>query len=504
MVGASPRTKDPFGLVGQTLDQRFSVEEVVAEGGFGVVYRAQQLTLDRPVALKALKLDEAAGRPADFQQRFAEEARTMARLKHPHIADVYDTGISTIAAPGGGTRQIPWIALEWLEGHTLEEVLSRRRGARGLPPAEALAFMRSALEAVAHAHRQGVAHRDIKPGNIMLTRTAAGSTLRILDFGISKIMQPDEAPGTGRTRTSGAYAFSPGYAAPDQISGGRTGPWTDVHALGLVLTEVLTDEPPVSGEDIAVFSQLLSERRPTPGSKGRDLGPWEAVLARALALQPSDRWRDAGALLAALDATVLEADRASRDSRSGKVNPVPAGAATVPVPHTGDVPVPPVASPAADSSRRPAKQQRAVTFTQDWRNDGDQAAPARRSRLVSLALVLVLVLAAAGAAVLYLRRPDGGGGEAASGRQVPAPPSAETRPTEQTPPAPAPSPPAPPAAPAPIPAATEAPPAAVTATGEKDPRPARQAKPKRTPPRSPRSPLPRAPSDGDPTQVEIR
>jgi hypothetical protein len=476
-------TRDSFGLVGQVLDQRFRVDEVIAEGGFGVVYRAHQLRLDRTVALKALKIDES-GRPlSDFRERFADEARTMARLKHPHIADVYDSGISELPAPGGGMRQIPWIALEWLEGSTLEQWLEKRRGSGGQSPAEALAFLRSALEGVAHAHRQGVAHRDIKPGNMMLTRTPVGSTLRILDFGISKLMQPDETPGTGRTRTAGGYAFSPGYAAPDQISGGRTGPWTDVHALGLVLTEVLTDEPPVSGPDIAIFSQLLGESRPTPGSKGKQVGPWEAIIARALALQPSDRWRDAGALLAALEATVTEAERAFRQAREGRQNAGPA-APTVRAPATASS----QAALAPDPVGRereviPDRRARAQEVVPEARAAGTttEQVPrgARRWLLPALAAVALAVAAAVG---LNLRQ-----------RQTDRP---QTAPIASPTPAPVP---AAAAQPSPRPAPSEAAPRAPLDKAASRPAPRRTTGSRRTP----KDPAGSRIRSGDPTQIDI-
>ncbi len=316
------KTRDPFGLVGTVLDGRYRVDDVVAEGGFGVVYRAHHVSLDRAVALKALKLDEGPGRLPQFREHFAAEARLMARLKHPGIADVYDSGISNI-----GGRDIPWIALEWIDGVTLDERIEGQRGRGGLSPQEVMELLRPALQAFAHAHRHGIAHRDIKPANMMVLDAAAGSAghggaaVRVLDFGISKIMSPDEEAGSGRTRTGGAFAFSPGYASPEQISGGRTGPWTDVHAIGLVLTELLTDRTAVEGGDIALFAQILSEQRPTPASKGVDVGPWETVIGRALALQPSVRWKDAGALLEALEANVVEADRIALLSRRGGLGP---------------------------------------------------------------------------------------------------------------------------------------------------------------------------------------
>lgn len=290
-------------LEGTVFDGRFRVEDRIAEGGFAVVFKARQIALDRRVALKVLKVprhQDEIGR-AEFCEKFAIEAKTIARLRHPHIVDVYDFSVATLSSG----ELAPWMALEWLEGETLTSHLGRRRsaGQRGLGPCHAVDFLAPVMQALAHAHKHGIVHRDIKPSNIMVTETARGPSLRVLDFGIAKIMVGDQSPDTGNTRTEGAPAFSPAYAAPEQVSFSRTGPWTDVHALGLILTEVMTDEPPFSDPDpeAHLFEQVMARIRPTPASKGRDVGPFEPLLAKALALSPRDRWRNAGELLAALE-----------------------------------------------------------------------------------------------------------------------------------------------------------------------------------------------------------
>jgi eukaryotic-like serine/threonine-protein kinase len=302
-VTGSASSREGLELGGSVFDGRFEIERRIAEGGFAVVYKARQVALDRLVALKVLKAratgDEAAR--AEFREKFGAEAQTIARLRHPHIVDVYDFAVS--ALPSG--ELAAWMALEWLEGETLATRLRRRReaGATGLPPREALALLRPVLEALAYAHGQGVVHRDVKPSNIMVTPTPDGETPRVLDFGIAKIVAADELPRTGDTRTESAPVFSPAYAAPEQVAFSRTGAWTDVHALGLVLAELMTDAPPFvdSDPEAHLFEQVMARTRPTPASKGKDVGPFEPVLARALALSPRDRWRSAGDLLNALE-----------------------------------------------------------------------------------------------------------------------------------------------------------------------------------------------------------
>ncbi|MFO0605366.1 MAG: serine/threonine-protein kinase [Polyangiales bacterium] len=300
-------TGDPFGLAGSCLDDRFDVGEAVAEGGFGVVYRATHASLGKRVALKVLKPD-TEGDPAERMKDFAREARTLARLDHPAVARVVDFGVSTL--PSG--HRAPWMALDWIEGETLAAWQRAHPGAR-LSRAECMRWMRPVLEGVAAAHALGVAHRDIKPSNLLL---AGGddAPLRLVDFGVAGAFERGAPAPSGETMTASARAaWSPRYAAPEQIAGTRTGPWTDVHALALVVTELLTGAPAYPADDaMALHLAALSRDRPTPASRGVDVGPWEPVLARALALQPAERHPDARALLDAL----LAADAARTPSRN--------------------------------------------------------------------------------------------------------------------------------------------------------------------------------------------
>ncbi|HEY4394198.1 MAG TPA: serine/threonine-protein kinase [Polyangia bacterium] len=310
---------DRFGLCGATLAERFYVERQIAEGGFAVVYRAHQLALERPVALKVLKtpsdLDDAAR--AGFRERFAAEAKTVARLKHPYIVAVHDFGVAEM--PSG--ELAPWMALEWLDGETLETDLDRRRGQGGRTPAEAVALLRPVVEAMAYAHRYGVVHRDIKPANMMTVMTEGGPSLRMLDFGIAKLVRTGAtAGGTEPGNTSGLPGFSPHYAAPEQVTFSRTGAFTDVHALGLVLTELLTDEAPYTDDlDEHVFEQVMSAARPSPRRKGKSVGRLEKIIDKAVSLSPRGRWADAGALLEALDA-LAAAGELRRNTRTDPVD----------------------------------------------------------------------------------------------------------------------------------------------------------------------------------------
>ncbi len=305
-------TPDTFGLVGTRLDGKYDVDAVVAEGGFGVVYRATHIALRKPVAVKVLKVPPELASPARkmFLDRFAQEAQTIAALDHPAIVRVMDFGASLM--PQG--EAAPWMVLEWLTGVTLDDDLEARRGRGGRGPAECLALLRPVFEALAYAHDEGIAHRDIKPPNLMLVVNKRGErAVRVLDFGIAKVMTGEEgASASGHTATQTQQrAFSLLYAAPEQLSGTRTGPWTDVYALALVLTEMLTDLPAYDGNDVSdIYVDALSPRRPTPAKRGFDVGPWEPVLARAVALKPAERFANAREFLAALEASVPASVRA--------------------------------------------------------------------------------------------------------------------------------------------------------------------------------------------------
>ncbi len=208
---------DEFGLLGATIEGKYAVESVVAEGGFGVVYRAVHLALGREVAVKVLKTPDGmeGTRREEFIQQFAAEAKTIARLDHPSIVQVLDFGSADM--PSG--EPAAFMVLEWLTGKTLQDALTERRGRGGRTPAEALGLLRDVIEAVASAHEAGIAHRDLKPANIMLVSARRGPAVRLLDFGIAKVMAPDEQVAAAGTRTPGRASrpFSPHYASPEQV-----------------------------------------------------------------------------------------------------------------------------------------------------------------------------------------------------------------------------------------------------------------------------------------------
>lgn len=235
--------------------------------------------------------------------------------RHLAITQVYDFAV--IERDQGPA--VPYLVLEWLVGKTLAAVLEARRHS-GLGPfseQESVRLLRPVMEALAIAHGSSppIAHRDLKPDNLFLL---PDGSVKVLDFGIAKIVQDDESVSQSARTTGTQFAFSPHYGAPEQFQRGEggfgaSGPWTDVHALALILVEMVTGRPALDGDDpFQWFVAATSRARPTPHARGarrtvsREL---EAVCTRALALRPSDRYRTAGDLLAALDALPAQGGR---------------------------------------------------------------------------------------------------------------------------------------------------------------------------------------------------
>jgi serine/threonine protein kinase len=297
---------DPFELRGKTLEDKYRVDEVVGEGGFGVVYRGWHLGFDHAIAIKCLKIPGHFTTEARrlFLEKFREEGKLLSRLAGQHLSIVRVYDYDVWSGPGGA--DVPYLVLEWIDGDSLAKRLEEREEPLG--EADAIALLRPAIEAIAVAHGMKVAHRDLKPANLLLSRGAGGERIKVLDFGIAKAMQEGETATQVATRTSSGFsAFSPPYGAPEQFQSkkyGATGPWTDVHALGLILCELVTGRAPLDGdEQYELFAAATSGGRPTPRARGAEVSDaFEAVCAKAVALGPSDRYADAGALLAALDA----------------------------------------------------------------------------------------------------------------------------------------------------------------------------------------------------------
>ncbi|HEX6767096.1 MAG TPA: serine/threonine-protein kinase, partial [Polyangiaceae bacterium] len=311
--------EDRFGIVGRVIAGAYHVERVVAEGGFGVVYRAQHGGFRAPIALKCLKVPQHLGgeHQARFLEHFRAEAEVMFRLSASTPNVVRPLHVDAMTTPNGAF--VPFLVLEWLEGETLDSIIRGRRAQR--KPALALAEVVRLLEPVAlaldRAHhfdgprgKETIVHCDLKPENVFVADVGGERVVKILDFGVARVR-------SAATRAGGAAEavslFTPAYGAPEQwnpASFGEPGPWTDVWGLALTIVETLVGEPVISGDHQRIMKQVLDRaRRPTPRTHGAAVPDTvEAVLLRALAVDPRERPRDAGVFWKALRQAVGEAE----------------------------------------------------------------------------------------------------------------------------------------------------------------------------------------------------
>lgn len=302
----APPATDPFDLCGVTIADKYRVDSLVGTGGFGVVYRGEHLGFEEPIAIKCLKLpgelDESDR--SKFLARLQDEGRVLHRLSKQTTGIVQALDVGAVTTPTGSW--VPYLVLEWLEGQTLAAMLSERRAAgRGrMSLEESIAFLEPAAEALAVAHRQKVAHRDVKPENIFVLQVDGHQVVKVLDFGIAKVLTHHASFASMATQ-KGATAFTPSYGAPEQFNKkrGATGPWTDVFALALLVVELMTGQRALDGDDATQLYIASADpaARPTPRHHGVTISDAaEEVLATALAVDPPDRYPDVGAFWDAL------------------------------------------------------------------------------------------------------------------------------------------------------------------------------------------------------------
>ncbi|MFD2764040.1 Stk1 family PASTA domain-containing Ser/Thr kinase [Micromonospora eburnea] len=268
------------------LGGRYQVGELLGYGGMAEVHRGRDLRLGRDVAIKMLRADLA--RDATFQMRFRREAQNAASLNHPAIVAVYDTGEET-AATG---ETLPFIVMEFVNGRTLKEVL----GAEGrLQPRRALEICADMCAALEFSHRHGIIHRDIKPGNVMLTQTGQ---VKVMDFGIARALA---SGATTMTQTSAVIGTAQ-YLSPEQARGEAVDARSDVYAAGCVLFELLCGHPPFVGDSpVSVAYQHVRETPPTPSTINPDVNPAvDAIVLKALSKNPLNRYQSAGEMRADL------------------------------------------------------------------------------------------------------------------------------------------------------------------------------------------------------------
>ena len=269
---------------------RYEVGDLIGRGGMAEVHIGYDTRLGRNVAIKILRADLA--RDPSFQTRFRREAQAAAGLNHPAIVAVYDTGEDQIRTEQGGLQAVPFIVMEYVEGHTVRDIL---KGDVAAPIDEAIEITMGVLSALDYAHHAGLVHRDIKPANVMLTPTGA---VKVMDFGIARALAD-----VGQTMTqSQAVVGTAQYLSPEQARGENVDARSDLYSTGCLLFELLTGRPPFVGDSpVSVAYQHVREAAPRPSQFASDVpATLDAVVERALQKDRANRYSTAQEFMADL------------------------------------------------------------------------------------------------------------------------------------------------------------------------------------------------------------
>lgn len=270
---------------------RYRVDELIGHGGMAKVYRGYDLTLGREVAIKVL--DPELARDTAFRNRFRLEAQAASRMSHPSIVRVFDAGDPSTSEIG--SDEPPYIVMELVKGTLLKDIIS----AGPVPVDDAVRYVDGILEALDYSHRAGVVHRDIKPGNVMVTDKGQ---VKVMDFGIARAVSDSSSTVAETTQIIGTAA----YFSPEQAKGEPVDARADLYSTGVVLYELLTGRQPFRGESpVAVAYQHVSET-PVPPTEVNEEAPrtLDPIVLRALAKDPYQRYPDAAHFRAALDSAM--------------------------------------------------------------------------------------------------------------------------------------------------------------------------------------------------------
>jgi serine/threonine-protein kinase len=304
MASGGVEGEDP--LIGRTFAGKYTLETMLGQGAMGAVYRARQIDLDKTVAIKVLHRELAAD--ATVVERFRREAKAASRLEHPNSIRVFDFG----REPDG----VLYLAMEYLAGQSLLGVMQE---AGRLPPQAVVHVLSQVLSALSVAHELGIFHRDLKPENIMIVegRGQDGELteiVKVCDFGIAKILEPDAPQGSSASprkgTTTGIVVGTPDYMSPEQARGQRVDGRSDLYSVGVILYELLAGQVPFQGQTpLDVVVKHVSEPPAPPSSVQAGVDSrLEAVCLKALEKQAADRFPDARAMRQALrEAVVVEA-----------------------------------------------------------------------------------------------------------------------------------------------------------------------------------------------------
>jgi serine/threonine-protein kinase len=384
---ARPRVEEP-SHIGQVIDKRYVVEALIARGGMGIVYRCRHLLIDRKFAVKIIRASMA--QLPDAPRRFLIEAKAASTIGNEHIIDVVDYGTLSDGSA--------YLVMELLEGVPLSAVIAKHER---LPVGRIAGIAAQVCEGLRAAHAAGIVHRDLKPENIFLSSRKSGDFVKVLDFGIAKMMSASE-PLTKR----GLIVGTPHYMAPEQAAGAVVDARGDIYSLGIILYELATGKVPFDATHyMAVLAKHMSEAPPPFDSlclPAQLPSEFEAIVWKCLAKRPEERFQSMGELMEALE-------------QLGR-RQLPSGA-----------------------SREPSMALAAAPHEVGFRSSGTSLPPAGRSvmvqprsRAAGLMLALLGVMALAGVSVWRLQAPD----ELHAARSAGAPGPAELLPPPRDLPAP--------------------------------------------------------------------
>ena len=369
---------------------RYEVRSLIGRGGMAEVHLGFDTRLSRVVAIKMLRRDLA--QDSIFQARFRREAQSAASLNHPNIVAVYDTGEEIIEDATGRSIAVPYIVMEYVEGHTVKDLIS---DGTAVPINEAIEIVSGVLSALQYSHANHLVHRDIKPGNIMLT---SDGKVKVMDFGIARALTDSQATMTQTNAVVGTAQ----YLSPEQARGETVDARSDLYSTGVVLFELLTGRPPFKGDSaVAVAYQHVEQIPPTPSSILSDIpDSLDRVVLKSLAKNREDRYPSATAMLADLQrvAQGLDVGAPPADSWATEVLPAAGLASARTAATTQMAAVPshaPAAAMAATSTSLPA------VATDDSANE---ATKARKRRTAIIATVLLIALLLIGGSVWALTR----------------------------------------------------------------------------------------------------
>src|SRR5580700_10125349 len=288
----SKSTGAPDPLIGRVINDRFKINALIARGGMGKVYRAEQAPLGRVCAIKVLNPNYAGDQDPEFHKRFFLEASIASKLTHPNTVTIFDYGRTE--------DDIYYMAMEYLEGHTLHRAI---REASHFPEERAAHIARQICRALREAHSLGVIHRDLKPANIFLVEHGDETDfVKVLDFGLVKNVSGD-GKGEDLTQT-GLFMGSPKYMAPEQIRGDKVDARTDIYALGIIMYEMITGKVPFDRPNsVNILMAHVNEEAPSLREMNPqvDVSPaLEEAIARCMAKDPDVRFRSMDEVLAAL------------------------------------------------------------------------------------------------------------------------------------------------------------------------------------------------------------